>query len=100
MTKEHIGIAMSLKIPIFIVVTKIDLAPSEVLTQTLNTLQKIVKGSACNNMKPILVKDFKDIDMIANTVQARTICPIFQVSNVTGDCILVLKKFLSLLPAH
>ena len=32
MTKEHIGIAMSLKIPIFIVVTKIDLAPTEVLT--------------------------------------------------------------------
>lgn len=38
MTKEHIGIAMSLKIPIFIVITKIDLAPTEVLTQTLNTL--------------------------------------------------------------
>ena len=32
MTKEHIGIAMSLKIPIFIVVTKIDLAPNEILT--------------------------------------------------------------------
>lgn len=38
MTKEHIGIAMSLKIPIFIVITKIDLAPPEVLSQTLNTL--------------------------------------------------------------
>ena len=77
MTKEHIGIAMSLKIPIFIVVTKIDLAPNEVLTQTMNTLLKIVKGSACNNMKPMIVKDLKDIDMIAQGVQTRKLCPIF-----------------------
>ena len=30
MTKEHIGIAISLKIPIFVVVTKIDVAPESV----------------------------------------------------------------------
>ena len=30
MTKEHIGIAISLKIPLMIVVTKIDIAPPEV----------------------------------------------------------------------
>ena len=68
MTKEHIGIAMSLKVPIFIVITKIDLAPADILNKTLDTLQKIVKGSACNYMKPILVKDLKDIDMIAKNV--------------------------------
>lgn len=27
MTKEHIGITMALKIPMFVVVTKVDLAP-------------------------------------------------------------------------
>lgn len=30
MTKEHIGIAMSLKIPIFVVVTKVDIAPENI----------------------------------------------------------------------
>lgn len=38
MTKEHIGIAMSLKVPIFIVITKIDLAPADILNKTLDTL--------------------------------------------------------------
>jgi elongation factor 1-alpha len=30
MTKEHIGITQALKIPMFVVVTKLDLAPPEV----------------------------------------------------------------------
>lgn len=38
MTKEHIGIAISLKIPIFVVVTKIDIAPTSVYQETMNTL--------------------------------------------------------------
>lgn len=29
-TKEHIGIAVSLKIPIFVVITKVDIAPPNV----------------------------------------------------------------------
>lgn len=31
MTKEHLGIALALEIPFFIVMTKIDLVPNEVL---------------------------------------------------------------------
>jgi GTPase len=31
MTKEHIGIAISLKIPMFVVITKVDIAPTNVL---------------------------------------------------------------------
>jgi len=31
MTKEHLGIALALEIPFFIVMTKIDLVPTEVL---------------------------------------------------------------------
>jgi GTPase len=30
MTKEHIGIVMTLKVPMFVVITKIDLAPENV----------------------------------------------------------------------
>lgn len=47
MTKEHIGITMALKLPMFVVVTKIDLAPDTVYQDTMNTLNKILKGSAC-----------------------------------------------------
>lgn len=61
MTKEHIGITMALKIPMFVVVTKIDLAPENIYKDTINTIFKILKGSACN-LKPILVQDEKDLD--------------------------------------
>jgi elongation factor 1-alpha len=30
MTKEHIGISLALKLPLFIVITKIDIAPENV----------------------------------------------------------------------
>ena len=38
MTREHIGITLALKIPLFIVITKIDIAPKNVYDETLNTL--------------------------------------------------------------
>ena len=38
MTKEHIGITQALKIPMFVVVTKIDLAPEQVYKETINVL--------------------------------------------------------------
>ncbi len=61
MTKEHIGITQALKIPMFVVVTKTDLAPPNVFQDTLATLSKILKGSFCN-LKPIQVKDDKNLD--------------------------------------
>lgn len=30
MTKEHLGISLALKVPIFIVITKVDIAPENV----------------------------------------------------------------------
>jgi GTPase len=35
MTKKHIGITLAIKIPIFIVITKIDIAPEDVYNKTL-----------------------------------------------------------------
>lgn len=61
MTREHIGITQALKIPMFVVITKIDLAPPEIYNQTVANLSKILKGSFCN-LKPIVVKDEKNLD--------------------------------------
>ena len=44
MTKEHLGITLALGVPIFFVITKIDIAPQEVTDDTLNILQKILKS--------------------------------------------------------
>ena len=56
MTKEHIGITMALKLPMFVVVTKIDISPDNIYQDTINTLTKIMKGSACN-LRAMVVKD-------------------------------------------
>lgn len=47
MTKEHLGISLALKVPIFIVITKIDIAPQNVYEQTKDTLVKILKSPGC-----------------------------------------------------
>ena len=44
MTREHLGISLDLGVPIFVVVTKIDLAPPEVYNETISTLLKILKS--------------------------------------------------------
>jgi GTPase len=90
MTKEHIGITMALKIPMFVVVTKIDLSPENIYNDTLNTISKILKGTACN-LKPIIVKQDVNVQKLADTLPNRTICPIFSVSNVSSNGIELLK---------
>lgn len=50
MTKEHLGISLALKIPFLVIVTKIDICPDNVRTETVNLLKKIIRGPAVNKM--------------------------------------------------
>lgn len=61
MTKEHLGIAIALNIPIFIVVTKVDMVDKEVLKKTLSDINKILKNPAVNK-KPIVIKYDNDLN--------------------------------------
>jgi len=47
MTKEHLGISLALKVPIFIVITKIDIAPKEIFEETREILIKVLKSPGC-----------------------------------------------------
>ena len=84
MTKEHLGISLALRVPIFIVITKLDVAPSEVYESTKDTLIKILKSPGCNRM-PVVVKPDDDVAPYALALDKDKICPIFSVSNVTGE---------------
>jgi hypothetical protein len=46
MCKEHLGVALALKVPVFFVVTKVDIAPEHVLK---NTVQVTTWGSRAWN---------------------------------------------------
>ncbi|TPX36155.1 hypothetical protein SmJEL517_g01419 [Synchytrium microbalum] len=96
MSKEHLGLALALQVPVFIVVTKIDMAPKNVLEATLRQLIKILKSSGCRKL-PMFIKKTEDVLMSANTFVGDRVCPIFQVSNVTGEGLDLLKLFLNIL---
>ncbi|XP_064641825.1 GTP-binding protein 1-like [Lineus longissimus] len=96
MTKEHLGLALALNVPVFVVVTKIDMCPPNVLIDTMKLLQKILKSAGCRKI-PVLVQNADDVVCSATNFSSERICPIFQVSNVTGENLDLLKKFLNLL---
>jgi GTPase len=55
MTKEHMVIALALKIPFFIVISKIDLCPENIYNENMQNLVKLLKSGSVNRM-PILIK--------------------------------------------
>jgi GTPase len=96
MTKEHLGLALALNVPVFVVLTKIDLCPPNVFQETLKVLQKILKSPGCRKLA-YLVENHDDVVTCAMNFTSERLCPIFQVSNVTGQNINLLKSFLNLL---
>ena len=57
MTKEHLGIALALNIPFFVVMTKVDMVPEEITKKTIADLSKLLNTSVVN--KRALVIDYK-----------------------------------------
>uniref|UniRef100_A0A8C1Z9T7 GTP-binding protein 1 n=1 Tax=Cyprinus carpio TaxID=7962 RepID=A0A8C1Z9T7_CYPCA len=99
MTKEHLGLALALNVPVFVVVTKIDMCPANILQETLKLLQKILKSPGCRKI-PVLVQNKDDVIVTASNFSSERICPIFQISNVTGENMDLLKMFLNLLSSR
>uniref|UniRef100_A0A0K0E672 Tr-type G domain-containing protein n=1 Tax=Strongyloides stercoralis TaxID=6248 RepID=A0A0K0E672_STRER len=96
-TREHLTIALSLNVPVFAVVTKIDMCPENILSQTLQNLNKLMKSPGARK-RPIIVNNESDVIECALNFHNGKVCPIFQVSNVTGKNIDLLRKFLNIIP--
>ena len=60
MAKEHLSLALALSVPVFVVVTKIDMCPPNVLQDTLKILQKVLKSPGCRKI-PVLVQSMDDV---------------------------------------
>ncbi|XP_067998560.1 GTP-binding protein 1 isoform X2 [Melanerpes formicivorus] len=96
MTKEHLGLALALNVPVFVVVTKIDMCPANILQETLKLLQRLLKSPGCRKI-PVLVQSKDDVIVTASNFSSERMCPIFQISNVSGENLDLLKMFLNLL---
>ena len=99
MTKEHLGLTIALNIPLFVVITKLDIAPENKLKETLDEITKNLKKPGVRKT-PYIVKNEQNVIVCSKQMgEGSTIVPIFQVSNVTGEGLDLLKMFLNLLPS-
>ena len=99
MTKEHIALLLYQKIPIIILLTKVDMVPNMVKQQTIQRIKKIVNlpifkkkpylfpedNEKCKEELELFMKLDKPLD---------SFIPMFNISNKTGQNIENLKKFL------
>jgi GTPase len=99
MSKEHLGIALALNVPVMVVITKIDICPPQILEQTVTQITRILKSPGARKI-PILIKNHEETVTTATQFVSQRICPIFQVSNVTGECLDLVRTFLNILPHH
>lgn len=60
MTKEHLGLALALNVPVFIVVTKVDMCPKNVLESTISQLTKILRSPGCRKI-PTFINSVEDV---------------------------------------
>lgn len=64
MTKEHLGLALALSVPVFVVITKIDMCPANILQDNLKMLVRILKSPGCRKV-PVMVKTRDDVVLSA-----------------------------------
>ncbi|KAL2086059.1 hypothetical protein ACEWY4_017118 [Coilia grayii] len=99
-TREHLGLAMALKVPIFVVVSKVDVCVCArgALDRTLRQLQRLLKQPGCAKV-PLLVANADDaVSAAQHFTHSSSVTPIFTLSSVTGENLDLLKVFLNVLP--
>jgi GTPase len=99
MSKEHLGIALALNVPVMVIISKIDICPPQILEQTIQQITRILKSPGARKI-PIFIKNREECINTATQFVSQRICPIFQVSNVTGESLDLVREFLNILPHH
>lgn len=99
MSKEHLGIALALNVPVMVCITKIDICPPQILEQTIQQITRILKSPGARKI-PVFIKNREECINTATQFVSQRICPIFQVSNVTGESLDLVRTFLNILPHH
>jgi GTPase len=70
-----------------------------VYQENLEQLQKIAKSKAVNKL-PMMMQTEGDVTGALQDISRGTVCPIFSVSNVTGDGLPLLRQFIQRLPSR
>lgn len=97
MTKEHIVLCITLKVPFIIIISKIDICKDRknVLDETVSSVNKILKHPVVRRI-PLNVRTTEDILLSVKNIYNFNMTPIFYTSCVTGEGMDHLKQFLNL----
>jgi GTPase len=95
-TNEHLGLLAAFNIPMFIVISKIDMAPVNILDRTKGTIKKAL---SLTQRKPYAVRSVEDIDrlLLEDGTNFKIWIPVIQVSFVQGTNIDLLHHLISVL---
>lgn len=96
MTREHIMLCLILDIQMIICISKIDIAPENILEETIHKLNNLIKTFA--KKQPFYIRTSSDIITSIQNIKNNNIIPIIQLSNVSSIGLDLLKKLLNLLP--
>ncbi|KAF9792749.1 P-loop containing nucleoside triphosphate hydrolase protein [Thelephora terrestris] len=97
MSKEHLAAALALTIPVIVCITKIDMTPPNVMEETVKQVVKILRSPGCRKT-PVFVKSAEVAMELAPTFATDKLCPVFKISNVTGEGLDHMRTLLNLLP--
>ncbi|XP_045082454.1 GTP-binding protein 2-like isoform X1 [Coregonus clupeaformis] len=97
-TREHLGLAMALKVPIFIVVSKVDLCAKGTVERTVRQLEYVLKLPGCNKVPMVVASPDDAVTAAQQFAQSSSITPIFTLSSVSGESLDLLKVFFNILP--
>lgn len=102
MTIEHIKLCGIYRIPFFIVVTKVDIAPPDKLKETITELKRLPKTMRIRNRISSQIKDNDDIAFCIKNFKSFDgvvpIIPYLKISSKTGEGLDNLRSFINLLP--
>ncbi|MDG7051752.1 MAG: hypothetical protein JRN19_04805 [Nitrososphaerota archaeon] len=95
--REHLGLAIALKVPVILVLTKVDTAPREVADRNYREIMRLLKMPGIDKI-PFQINDDIDASLAAKNMSSGRVTPVFFVSNKNGYGLQDLKFFLNLLP--
>lgn len=97
-TREHIGVCLTMEIPIVILLTKIDLGEKvpKVMEETISQIKNIFSRPGSRRML-YNVNNMNDVVSVSRTIQTGDIIPMFRTSNTRGDGLNLLHEFLNMI---
>lgn len=98
LTREHLGILLYLKIPIMIVITKIDLAPPKIYQLLCNKIKKLLSKNTFGKIIYFISgsekKYYETNEYIDKMINDKEIIPVISISNKDGTNIDNLHKII------